>query len=229
MLVVEYFLVAITIAVAIMCILFRRSGKSFEGMICKFMASFGFVSTAIVGYCYNPHNIMFFCLVCFALMFGWCGDVILGIKEIAPKFRGKLIPLGTVFFLIGHIFFLTAFMIKSGFSIIPLAAGIAIGIIGLILINILMKGIDSKLKVLLAVYYTLLYYKAATAIYLLVTTGETAYIFASVGSVLFVFSDTCLGLLYFTPTKKKNLLVTLELSTYYLAQTLLALSMAYIV
>lgn len=229
MLTVMFILAAMTLVAAAMCILFRRSGKSFEGMICKFMASFGFVSTAILGYCYNPVNVMYFCLVCFALMFGWCGDVILGIKEIAPKFRGKLIPLGTVFFLIGHIFFLAAFMIKSGFSIIPLAAGIAVGIIGLILINLLMTEINAKLKALLAIYYTLLAYKAATAVYLLATTGETAYIFASIGSILFVFSDTCLGLLYFTPTKRKNLLVTLELSSYYPAQVFLALSMAFMV
>lgn len=229
MLVMDFILAALTVVVAVMCILFRRRGKSFEGMICKFMASFGFVSTAIVGYCYNPKNVLYFCLVCFALMFGWCGDVILGIKEIAPKFRGRLIPLGTVAFLFGHIIFLSAFMTKSGFNIIPLIASLAIGVFIIILMNLLKIEVNAKLKTLLTVYYVLLVYKAATAIYLLVTTGETAYILATVGSLLFVFSDTCLGLLYFTPTKKKNLLVTLELSTYYLAQTLLALSMAFMV
>ncbi len=225
--VLVFIIVALTLAVALMCILFRRKGKSFEGMICKFMASFGFVSAAILGYCHNPRNVTYFCLVCFALMFGWCGDVILGIKEIAPKFRGRLIPLGTFSFLIGHVFFLIAFVLRSGFNIIPLLFSVAVGIVILLLMKPMKVNAEPKLKALLTVYYTILIYKAAAALYLLVTDFETANIIAFIGSLLFVFSDTCLGLLYFTPIKKKNLFVTLELSTYYPAQALLALSMAF--
>ena len=77
-------LATVTVAFAIGCISFRRKGKAFEGMMCKFMASFGFISIAVVGYCTNPVDTYYFCIVCFALLFGFCGDILLGIKEVAP-------------------------------------------------------------------------------------------------------------------------------------------------
>lgn len=228
MLTICFILAAVTVLFAVSCVILRRKGKSFEGMVCKFMASFGFISTAIVGYCHNPKNIFYFCLVSFALMFGLFGDVILGIKEIAPKFRGKIIPLGTVYFLIGHIFYLAAFIKTGGFRLWALLVGIAAGIFAFIMIKALKMNADSKLRVLMSVYYFALVYKAAAAAALMIETGSAAYIIAFIGSVFFVISDTCLGMLYFTPVKKKNFWVTIELSSYYPAQILLALSLAFV-
>ena len=116
-------LALMTIAFAAGCIALRRKNKAFEGMLCKFMASFGFISVAVVGYSLNPVDTYYFCLVCFALMFGFCGDVLLGIKEIAPTFRGKLVPLGLLYFLVGHIFYLCAFIRSSSFSFVAFAVG----------------------------------------------------------------------------------------------------------
>lgn len=227
MLVLCYVLAALTVVFALGCVILRRKGKSFEGMVCKFMASFGFISVAIVGYCNNPKNILYFCLVSFALLFGLSGDVILGIKEIAPKFRGKIIPLGTIYFLIGHIFFLAAFLKIGGFCLWALLVGIAGGIFAFIMTRAVGMDLDTKLRVLMSVYYFAIVYKAASAANMMISTGYTAYIIAFIGTVFFVISDTCLGLLYFTPVKKKNLWVSIELSTYYPAQILLALSVAY--
>jgi hypothetical protein len=84
-----YVLAALTAVFAVCCISLRRKGKSFEGMLFKFLASFAFVSVAIVGYSFSPKETYYFCLVSFALMFGFFGDVLLGIKEIAPKFKSK--------------------------------------------------------------------------------------------------------------------------------------------
>jgi uncharacterized membrane protein YhhN len=86
--------------------------------------------------------------------------------------------------------------------------------------------IDGKLKIVMAVYYGALIYKAAAAGAMAFTTKNPASIVAFVGSILFLISDTCLGLLYFTPVKRKNVWVTVELSTYYPAQILLAMSVA---
>ena len=222
-----YFLSALTVAFAICCVLFRRKGRSFEGMLCKFMSSFGFISVAIVGYCFNPENVYYFCLVCFALFFGFFGDVLLGIKEIAPTFRGKLIPLGTMYFLFGHIFFIAALLMECGFNIITLLTGIAGGIIAFVLIKALKMKVNTALRIIMSVYFAALIYKAANAVLLIIIKGaEPSYIMALAGSVLFVISDTCLSLLYFTPVKRKNFWVTIELSTYYPAQILLAMSVA---
>lgn len=221
-----YVLSVVTVIFAAGCVSFRRKGRAFEGMMCKFMASFGFISVAVVGYCMNPHNTYYFCLVCFALMFGFFGDVLLGIKEIAPTFRGKLIPLGTLYFLVGHIFTLSAFVSVRGFDIIPFAIGI-LGIpVAAVMMKIFKMKADKKLTFVMSVYYGALIYKAAASAFLAFGENKTALWLAFIGSILFLVSDTCLGFLYFTPVKRKNVLVTIELSTYYVAQILLAMSVA---
>ncbi len=215
-----------TICFAAGCILLRSKNKAFEGMLCKFMASFGFISLAIVGHAVNPANTYYFCLVCFALLFGFCGDVLLGIKEVAPTFKGKLIPLGLLYFLVGHIFHLCIFIKTSGFSIIPMIIGISAGVLAFILIKTLKMKAEGKLRIAMSVYYGVLVYKAAAAIYLAVVGNQVAFWVAAVGASLFIVSDTCLAFLYFTPVKRKNVFVTVELTTYYTAQILLAMSVA---
>lgn len=219
-------LAALTIAFAIGCIMLRRKNKAFEGMLCKFMASFGFISVAVVGYSLNPVDTYYFCLFCFALLFGFCGDVLLGIKEIAPTFRGKLVPLGLLYFLVGHVFYLCAFISRSGFNAITLLVGIIFGVAAFILIKALKMKADGKMRIVMSVYYATLAYKAASAFYLALCSGQTAHWVAFAGAALFIISDTCLAFLYFTPVKRKNVFVTVELSTYYSAQILLAMSVA---
>lgn len=221
-------LAGLTVAFAFGCITLRRKNKAFEGMLCKFMASFGFISVAVVGYSLNPVNTYYFCLICFALLFGFCGDILLGIKEVAPTFRGRLVPLGLLYFLVGHIFCICAFADMSSFSFAALAVGIAFGICGYILVGVLKMKADGKMRIVMSVYYAVLALKAASALNLALADGQTAFWVAFAGSVLFIVSDTCLAFLYFTPVKRKNVFVTVELSTYYTAQILLAMSVALI-
>ncbi len=47
-------LAIMTVAFAFGCIMLRRKNRAFEGMLCKFMASFGFISVAVVGDSLNP-------------------------------------------------------------------------------------------------------------------------------------------------------------------------------
>lgn len=219
-------LAVVTIAAAISCILLRRKGRAFEGMLCKFMASFGFISIAVVGYSMNPVNTYYFCLVCFALLFGFCGDVLLGIKEIAPVFRGKLIPLGTLYFLAGHIFYLCAFISAGGFKLWALIVALCGGAFACVMIKVLKMKVDNKLWIVMSIYFAALLYKVTASAALVIEVGGNAYWTAFIGAIFFLISDTCLSFLYFTPVKRKNIWVTVELSTYYPAQILLAMSVA---
>ena len=137
----------VTAIFATLTILLRRKGKSFEGMLCKFISSFGFMSMAFIGFCYRIEEAdklvhpFYFCLVAFGLLFGLGGDVLLGIKEIAPKYKNKLIALGTLAFLIGHFFYLASFYkAEPTFSIIPYIAAFVITAI----IAIIMKAVKMK-------------------------------------------------------------------------------------
>lgn len=218
-----------TMVSAFLTISMRRKGRSFEGMLCKFLSSFGFMSVGILGFVANQNaEPVYFCLVLFGLLFGLGGDVLLGIKEIAPAFKMKLIAMGTVSFLIGHIFFLVAFMRPGPFHWLPLALAFAVAVISYFLLKICHFKSDAKMSALLIIYYVLLWYKALIAVYMFVVTKDSGYLVAAIGCALFIASDTCLGFLYFTPIKSKYRLVTVELSTYYPAQLLLALSVAFI-
>lgn len=197
-------------------------------MVCKFMASFGFIGVAIAGnYVNGGADLEYFSLICFALMFGFCGDIFLGIKEIAPIFKKKLVVLGTAFFLIGHIVYLIGFF-KIGASTVstiflPLGVGVA-----LIMIAVLKVNADKKFKAILTVYYALLVFKIGASATLVYKDASVTSILLLAASVLFIISDSCLGIIYFTPVKKKNGLVMAELSTYYPAQLMFALSVAFI-
>lgn len=217
-------LIAATAFFAAATIVLRCKSLSFYGTVCKFMSSFCFVSIAIVGYCFNPKNPYYFCLIVFCLLFGLGGDVLLGIKEIAPKFREKLIPLGTFYFLISHFFAIAAFMSIGGFKVIPLICGVIVGIIAFIVIKAFKMRLSGKLVPFMVFYYAVLCYKTAVAAELYLQTKDFSVLIALIGAVLFTVSDTFLGILYFTPVKHKNVFVTIELSTYYTAQTLMATS-----
>jgi len=222
-----YLLIVLTIVFAAACVLLRRKNKSFEGMICKFMASFGFTSIAVLGNYIDPNNTRYFSLVCIALMFGFCGDVFLGIKEIAPTFKKKLIPIGTGYFFAGHIFQIIAFIYLYGFewrTLFFLLFGIAAAFA---IIKLLKMQVQPAFAAVLCAYYGMLIWKVAYAVFLVMNEAISANIMALVSAVLFLTSDTCLGILYFTPVKRKNIFVTAELSTYYPAQILMAMSVAF--
>lgn len=224
---VIYILVAATFVFAAACVLLRRKNKSFEGMICKFMASFGFLSVAVYGnFLQNGAHIKYFSFVIFALLFGFCGDVFLGVKEIAPTFKKKLIPIGLAFFLTGHIFCLFAFSSVSGFEPMTMIALPAVALIAYVLIKLFKMKLKGAFHIVCSIYYGMLAWKIAMCIYLVITQASPANIAALIGSCFFMISDTCLAFLYFSPVKKKNALVTAELSTYYIAQLLLAMSVA---
>ncbi len=192
------------------------------------MASFGFVSLAVVGYLSNPVDMYYFCIVCFASLFGFCGDILLGIKEIAPTFKSKLIPLGTLYFLVAHIFCLCAFISRGGFNAVALIIAFFGGIFAIVMIKALKMKVNKKLLFIMPIYYAALVYKVTSSAVLLLADNCIAYQLALASSVLFLISDSCLTLLYFTPVKKKNVWVTVELSTYYAAQILIAMSVALI-
>ncbi|MCR5150640.1 MAG: lysoplasmalogenase [Clostridiales bacterium] len=217
----------VTIILAFGCVYFRRKGMSFEGMLFKFMSSISFISVAFSGYYFNPVNPAYFVLVSFGLIFGLMGDVLLGIKEIAPTFRSKLIIFGTSSFLVGHIFYLVSFVSIGGFGLIPVVVGVLGSVLGIAIIKTTHARVDKKMAAVLAFYYGILFIKLAVTVMNYIKMRDFSSVFTVAGCLLFIISDTCLSFVYFTPVKKKNTFVTAELATYYVAQIAISLSVAF--
>ena len=151
------------------------------------------------------------------------GDVLLGIKEIAPKYKNKLIALGTFAFLIGHFFYLASFYkAEPTFSIIPYIAAFVITAIIAIIIKAVKMKLDSKMYILCVFYFFVIALCACVSGYMLYLTRSLTFIITTIASVVFVISDSVLAFVYFTPVKRKNPLVTIELATYYTGQILMA-------
>ena len=217
---------AASVAFAFLCVAFRRKNKSFTGMLFKFLASVAFISVSLIGFLSNPVNPNYFIMICFGLLFGLMGDVLLGIKEIAPVFRSKLILYGTASFLLGHFFYIAGFISLSGFKKVTMLFFLLGVAICLLLIKITKAQVKGKFIIIMPIYFGVLVFKAATAFCCMLTQLCPTTILAFISCLLFIISDTCLGFLYFTPVKKKNALVTAELITYYPAQLLLAMGIA---
>ena len=219
----------VTAVFAALTIFLRSKGKSFQGMLCKFISSFGFMSIAFIGFCYRIEEVdkltrpFYFCLVAFGLLFGLGGDVLLGIKEIAPKYKNKLIALGTIAFLIGHFFYLASFYkAQTTFSFIPYIVALVITVIIAVAMKAVKMKLDNKMYALCIFYFFVIALCACVSGYMLYLTRSTTFLITTIASLLFVISDSVLSFVYFTPVKKKNPLVTIELATYYAGQILMA-------
>ena len=148
-----------------------------------------------------------------ALIASLFGDVFL-------LFESKFI-LGLVSFLIAHIFYIKAFYSGfSGFGLLFFALPLLL--YAVIMLRLLWPGLG-RLKLPVLVYISailLMAYQAAEVYY---HSHSLSAIFALVGALLFTFSDSALALNKFRkPFNNAQLII---LSSYYLAQWLIALSL----
>ena len=216
---------AITALFCGLTIYLRRSGKSFEGMVCKFFSSFGFMSIAFIGFSHNMQNPLYFTFVVFGLLFGLGGDVFLGIKEIAPKYKIKLIGIGTLSFLICHIFYLLSFLeALPSYSLIPVLVALLFTTICAILMKVVKMQLKTPMYIGSVIYLFILTLCVTVCGHVYVTSESFSFLIALLASLLLLISDMILSFVYFTPVKRKNRLVTAELATYYAGQILMAVT-----
>jgi uncharacterized membrane protein YhhN len=127
---------------------------------------------------------------------------------------------GLVSFLIGHLFYITAFTSGTGFGFsFWLPAPFVV--FGAVMFRILSPHLG-KMKLPVVAYMSVILVMAWQAWERLIQTGQIAALLASVGAVLFVVSDSTLALGKFRGRFRSARAVAL--STYYAAQWLIALS-----
>jgi YhhN-like protein. len=226
--VMTYAFAALTLLTAALCIFFRLKDKAFWGMVMKLVAAFSFTATAVSAHFFSGGNELYFLFLMLGLLSGLFGDVFLGVKEIAPDYRKKLIMLGLVFFLSGHLFYLIAFIGVTGFNYVPLLVAAGFAVLAAIGVFAMKLTTSPALKSVLVLYYFFITYMSASAGYMVYITRSTGAILAFCGSMLFVVSDTVISQIYFTETARKRQLGVVETSTYFTAQTFIALSLLFL-
>jgi len=147
------------------------------------------------------------------LLCSFAGDIFLMLPS------DKFIP-GLVSFLIAHLFYITAFVPRTGvdFSYWPLAPFVLYGIVTF---RILSPHLG-KMRVPVVVYMLVILTMGWQAWERLVRTGQTGALLAAVGAVLFIVSDTSLAMNRFRSQFHNAQVLTL--GTYFAAQWFIALS-----
>lgn len=149
-------------------------------------------------------------LVLAALALGCVGDILLEI----PGGGDRCFLAGLVSFLLGHAVYIAAFVARGGFAWIQPVAALLL-IVSVLLMFRLMKVDFGAMKLPAHAY--------CVVIGLMLGCSVTVSPIVCAGAALFVLSDIVLALIRFAGKTQKGMTM-LNLTTYYAAQILLALS-----
>lgn len=219
--------------------LFLRASKDTKNgrsLFFKMVASTMFLMTALWAVNMYGGSVAYSKLIVKAIMFGWAGDLFLGM--VWPW----ACALGGVIFFVGHLWYVFAFIrIREELALgAPLFAGWEIAVIialavigcGLILFFTFRSDLDKRLTVPVILYECMLCVMwvaaIAAAVGCFASGSKNGIVFGLLiitGSTLFKLSDDIILIL--TYGKVRNFpLRCVNIGTYYAAQTLLALSIA---
>lgn len=164
-------------------------------------------------------------LIVAALLFGCGGDIFLMLKGKEINFL-----LGMVSFLLGHVFYIIAFLMKIGTNFLFFVIFGPILLIPVIIILLLTfpkyKNSLGDMKIPVFVYMGAILFMHVSAI-LRVTYYSilsTYFMLVYLGSIFFIFSDSLIAINEFSDRKVPNIRVYI-MSTYILGQFLIAFGM----
>lgn len=177
------------------------------------------------------------------LSLGWLGDVLLHLtalkKDPSKVFEGASFVLGLIAFLVGHIFYVLAYINalkelgkwNSG-TIKTIIIIVAVMLVGFVVAQLIVKLKLGIAVVPVALYAATISTMVACAVMLAVKSFSTEFpefaIIVALGAIFFVVSDGTLVFCIFGSEKAKNSysLKVVNLTTYFIGQMLLASTIA---
>ncbi len=213
--------------------------KCRKSLILKMICSTMFVSIGVLSMFIADNFSTYAITMLIGLVFGWIGDYFLHAKPSQAYFAT-----GFISFLIGHIFYIAAY-VKALPRLFPdykmfNAPEIIIGlfVIAVALVNAKIFKVKFSPKVVkyaIAVYFiaiTFMFTKASALGYNYWQNGGkygiVCFIVLSLGSMFFVLSDATLGIIIFGGQKKNYPLKIFNIITYFWGQIMLASSILFI-
>lgn len=218
---------------------FQRPGINIKSFTCKMICATMFLSVGILAYVYTGNNSEFSKFMLIGLASSWFGDLFLHLKKGSKVSFG----IGFVFFAAAHVLYLISYakatvfyFPERKFLTIPEIIGV---IVTMLVLFYLFKGkgqinfLHSFMPVF-AVYgliLTTMFVKAVSFGVQYIITGNAIAggLFIAIGGTLFFTSDLTLVLLMFNEKwKKSHRLKDYNIGSYFLGQTLLALSVLFV-
>ncbi|MGD9886729.1 MAG: lysoplasmalogenase family protein [Bacilli bacterium] len=164
--------------------------------------------------------------VLLGLVLGFLGDFVLGLRRVYRNRKKEFFYGGLLLFFLGHVIYMIAFFqLKSG----SLLMSILLALVLLLLVYTVSvkNNIDyQQAKIPVIVYMAASTFLLALVFTSLISQYSLLKLVIFVGAFSFVFSDFFLSFLYFKKMERSNIrfLKALNIITYYLGQTLFALS-----
>ena len=162
------------------------------------------------------------------LVLGLIGDLFLEVQYFYPKLKIKQIKYGMIVFGFSHIFYLIAITELVVFNYFSLL----IGLLMTLVTYIGAKGLKldfGKLKLFSYGYSFVIFTMVGQSIFQAIELNGSSYsVIYMIGALLFGISDLLLAPIYFKK-ESNNFFVIANLGTYYLGQTLIALSIYFLV
>lgn len=222
-----YTLAGITCILATIFIICRVNKSLMRSLVFKTLAGIGFVATALSSMFIADKSSIYALLCVFGLVMGLCGDIFMQFKYLDRSNYRKFLVLGMSFFALGHFFFFVALYTISEISVYPFIGAAVMTFVAAFALRTKRFEKIGKLKAVGCAYYFFLSAILFQAIFAYVYNKSTLTLFFLVGAIFFFVSDTVLSFIYFGGANRRRFTV-LNLSTYYIAQLAIALSILYI-
>ncbi len=196
----------------------------------KSLCSAFFVFTFLAGMLYNKSvSPIFVALMVCGGVFGIFGDIWLDLKYVYKTDSDSFLKAGFISFLIGHIFYSSAFVsvfnLKFTHLLIALGGGVGVALVTAFSESVL--GVYyGKFKKLTVAYMFFLGFTVFLSLACAVSCGFAPFsILLCLGMVFFIASDAVLSGIYFGEGKCTRFNVVLNHALYYAGQYLLAISL----
>lgn len=219
-------LLVIGILATVVFLVLRVKRGGIAALYAKAAASLCFIATAVAATNENRSFLGFGSFMTIGLVCGLLGDVWLDLKWIYLQDKDSYLYSGFIFFLLGHICFITAIFHASPYTplsaVIAAAAALVIAVIAILLEKPL-KMHYGKFKWIVFLYsLTLSMTMTMAMVTAVITHFQTMWVVMSVGGLLFLLSDLVLSGMYFGEGKNTKFNVILNHSLYYAAQFIMA-------
>lgn len=216
----------------------KLRGPSLRAAICKSVTSAFFVALGCCGWLCAAVGGKLPVLGVFVvpgLVFGLMGDIWLDLKFVYPGDDAPLTYAGFAVFGVGHILYQLGLILQfyvhghPGYVLVPMGLALLMTV-GNVLLENPMKLRFGQMKPIVLAYGFLLFLTVLLSGSLALLHGwrETALNLFFIGGVLFALSDLVLSGTYFGEGKDRPVDIVLNYLTYYPAQFLIALSLAFV-
>ena len=169
------------------------------------------------------------------LLFGLLGDIWLDLKFCYPQDDDLFTKLGFSSFAVGHFFYIAAIVTgaSAGFKLNALLCALGVAVVVALVVYFgekVMKLHYGAYKMISTLYGALLFFMTAFAIFTAVFSGvkeNMNLLVMGIGGVLFAISDLILSGTYFGEGKNRPVDIVTNHVTYYMAQFIIALALAF--